>query len=172
MGQGMVEQIATIVGLLSAFSAGRDAKKNSDMAEFQSWLSEHNHEDIVTLVASDTKTNIFVKAYLNQQIPEIQSKLDRLINLVQVIANGSEANEVEYSGKHFLKSVLTLGLERIIGSSLHSEEFEIAHSYVCEVIGEQSRYNNYVLEKMVRDCLQRKYTASQILNMYWLDLTE
>lgn len=168
----MVEQIATIVGLLSAFSAGRDAKKTSDIAEFQTWLSEHNHEDIVKLVTSDAKTNIFVKAYLNQQIPEIQSKLDRLINLVQVIANNSEANEVEYSGKHFLKGVLALGLERIIGSGLHSEEFEIAHSYVCEVIGEHSRYNKYVLEKMVRDCLQRKYTASQILNMYWLDLTE
>jgi hypothetical protein len=84
----------------------------------------------------------------------------------------SETDEVEYSGKHFLKGVVLFGLERVMNSGLHSEEFDIAHSYVCEMIGEHSHYNKYVLEKMVRDCLQRKNSASHVMNTYWLDLVE
>lgn len=168
----MVEQFAAIVGLLSAFSAGRGAKEALDVSEFQAWLSEHNHIDMLALINSDAKTNVFVKAYLNQQIPEIQSKLDTLINLVQVIAEDGETKDVEYSGKSFLKGVLRLGLEHVISSELHLNDFEIAHSYVCDVIGEQVHYNKYVLEKIVRICLQRKHSVSKILSMYWLDLTE
>ena len=167
----MTEQFAVIVGLLSAFSSGREAKSALEIAEFQSWLAEHNHEDIVQLLNSDMKTNIFVKSYLNRQIPEIQSKLDTIINLVQVMANDSESGEVEYSGKHYLKGVTLLGLERVIHSNLTSEEFDIAHSYVVEVIGDHSIYNKYVLEKMVRDCLLRKNAPSDILNIHWLELT-
>ncbi|ATG88401.1 hypothetical protein [Methylomonas koyamae] len=168
----MVEQFATIVGLVSAFSSGRGAKQALDIAEFQAWLFEHNHGDIVKFLNSDTKVTIFVKAYLNQQIPEIQSKLDTIINLVQVMVGNSEADDVEYTGKHFLKGVVLLGLERVMSSGLQSEEFDIAHSYVCEMIGDHSYYNKYVLEKMVRDCLQRKNSASHVMNTYWLDLVE
>ncbi|WP_231879452.1 hypothetical protein, partial [Methylomonas koyamae] len=72
----------------------------------------------------------------------------------------------------FLKGVVLLGLERVMSSGLQSEEFDIAHSYVCEMIGDHSYYNKYVLEKMVRDCLQRKNSASHVMNTYWLDLVE
>jgi len=125
----------------------------------------------VQLLNSDMKTNIFVKSYLNQQIPEIQLKLDTIINLVQVITNDSESDEVKYSGKHYLKGVTLLGLERVIHSNLTSEEFDIAHSYVVEMIGDNCSYNKYVLEKMVRDCLLRKNTASDTLSTHWLELT-
>lgn len=168
----MVEQLATIVGLLSAFSSGRGANKALDIAEFQVWLAEHNHENIVQLLNSDAKTNTFVKAYLNHQVPEIQSKLDTIINLVKIMANDREGDEAGYTGKHYLKGVALLGLERVINSRLEPEEFDIAHSYVSEMIGEHSHYNKYVLEKMIRDCLHRKNTASHIMNMYWLDLIE
>jgi hypothetical protein len=167
----MIEQFAVIVGLLSAFSSGREAKAALDIAEFQGWLTEHNHEDIVQLLNSDMKTNIFVKSYLNQQIPEIQSKLDTIINLVQLMANDGDSVEVEYSGKHYLKGIALLGLERVIHSNLSSDEFDIAHSYVVEMIGDDVSYNKYVLEKMVKDCLLRKNTASDTLNIHWLELT-
>jgi len=35
----MIEQFAVIVGLLSAFSSGREAKSALEIAEFQSWLA-------------------------------------------------------------------------------------------------------------------------------------
>lgn len=168
----MVEQFATIVGLLSAFSSSRGTEQAIDMAEFQVWLSEHNHEDIVRLLNSDAKTNTFVKAYLNQQIPEIQSKLDTVIDLVRIMLSDRESDEVVYSGKHYLKGVVLLGLERVIGSGLRPESFDIAHSYLHELIGEHSNYNEYVLEKMIRESLERKNTASHILNVYWPDLVE
>jgi hypothetical protein len=167
---GMVEQFATIVGLLAAFSSGRGAKQAMDMAEFQAWLSEHNHEEIVRLLDTDAKTNTFVKAYLNQQIPEIQSKLDTVIELVQIMLSDRDTDDAVYSGKHYLKGVVQLGLEQIIGSDLRPEDFDSAHSYLSDFIGEHSSYNKYVLEKMIRDSLERKHTASHILNVYWQDL--
>jgi len=166
----MIEKFAIIVGLLSAFSSGREAKSVLEIAEFQRWLTEHNHEDIVQLLSLDMKINVFVKSYLNQQIPEIQSKLDTIINIVQLMENDGESDEVEYSGKHYLKGVTLVGLERVIHSNLTPEEFDIAHSYVADVIGDGASYNKYVLEKMVRDCLLRKNTAYDTLNIHWLEL--
>ena len=168
----MIEQYAAIVGLVSAFASSRGSQKALDIAEFQAWLSEHNHEDIVRLLNANAKTHTFVKAYLNQQVPEIQTKLDTIINLVEVMASDSEESDDVFSGKLYLKGVVLLGLERIIVSGLRSEDFEIAHAYMYEMIGEHSKYNKYVLEKIVRECLLRKNTAADVLNVYLTDLVE
>ncbi|MFB9867073.1 hypothetical protein [Vreelandella sulfidaeris] len=168
----MVDQFATIVGLLSAFSSGRNAKKALDLAEFQVWLSEHNHEDVIELINFDANINLFVKAYLNKQIPEIQNKLDTIIELVIFLGHNNQSGEIEFSGKSYLKGVLLLGLERLINSGLGTEDFDIAHSYIVDVIGDNSRYNEYVLEKMVHVCLQKKNTASHVFYTYWPDLVE
>lgn len=74
------------------------------------------------------------------------------------------------SCKHYLKGIVLLGLEGVIGSGLRPESFDIAHSYLHELIGEHSNHNECMLEKMVRDSLERKNTASHILNVYWSDL--
>ena len=145
----MIEQYAVIVGLVSAFSSSRGAQTALDLAEFQSWLIEHNHEDIVQLLNVSAKTNTFVKAYLNQQVPEIQSKLDTIINLVEVMASDSENSEMEFSGQNFLRGVALLGLERVIGSRWQAGDFDAAHSYVLEMIGGHAQYNKYVSRK---DC--------------------
>lgn len=168
----MVEQYAVIVGLLSAFTTGRDVKNVLDIVEFQAWLSDHNHDELVRLIDTDTRTNIFVKAYLNQQVPELQRKLDTIIDLVKAMAGEGRQDELAFSGSHFLKGVLRIGLERIIDSRLNSNDFDIAHSYVCELIGDDVCYNKYVLEKVIRVCLERSYTSSHVLEMYWLDFTE
>lgn len=168
----MVDQIAAIVGLLSAFSSGRNAKKALDVAEFQVWLSEHNHEDILELINLDIRINVFVKAYLNKQIPEIQSKLDTIIDLVSVLGQYNQSYEMEFTGKSYLKGVLLLGLERLINSGLGTDDFDIAHSYIVDFIGDDSKYNKYVLEKMVYVCLQKKNTASYVFYTYWPDLVE
>lgn len=168
----MVDQFAAIVGLLSAFSSGRNAKKALDVAEFQVWLSEHNHEDVVELINFDANINIFVKAYLNKQIPEIKNKLDTIIDLVRRLGHNNQMLETAFSGKSYLKGVLLLGLERLIESGLGVDDYDIAYSYIVDMIGSESRYNVYVLEKMIHVCLQRKNTASHVFYTYWPDLID
>lgn len=167
----MINEFAQIVGLLSAFSSGREAREALELAEFQNWLSQHNHQDIIRLIESDSNTAIFVKAYLNKEIPEIQGKLDKIIDLISTLTTVPEPDQVTFSGKHFLRGVTLLGLEHVMHSNLLPEDFEFARSYLLEMVGEHCQYNEYVLEKMVRDCLLRKDTASEILNKFWLDLT-
>jgi len=166
----MIEGYAVIVGLVSEFSSSRGSQKSLGIAEFQIWLSDHNHEDIVQLLNTISKTHIFVKAYLNQQVPEIQTKLDKIIGLVEVIAGDSDSADDFFSGKYYLKGVLLFGLEHIIHSGLHPEDFEIAYAYIHEMIGEYSQYNKYELEKIIRECLQRKNAATHTLNVYFTDL--
>lgn len=169
----MVEEFAMIVGLLSAFSAGREANKASDIAEFQHWLTKHKHEEIIELLKNDAETNSFVEAYLNQQIPEIQTKLDTIITLVQTIATERMGdNEVGYSGRHYLKGMVLIGLERVMHSGLGVNDFDMAYAHVTDIIGAESLYNQYVLERMIRDSLERKVTASNILGTYWADLID
>ncbi len=168
----MIEQFATIVGLLSAFSSGRGVQDASGLAEFQTWLAEHNHKDIVHILENSSKTNIFVKAYLNNEIPEIQRKLDLITDLVLTFVKGPVQDEAEFSGEHFLKGVMLLALERIIGSGLRQGDFDIALSYAEEMVGEHCDYNKYVFEKMIRECLRRQCTATAIQSTYWADLIE
>lgn len=171
----MIDNFAQIVGLLSAFSSGREAKKTLDVVEFQQWLFKHNHEDVIQRLDSDAKTAIFVKAYLNQQVPEIQSKLDQIIDLVKAMAYSvsgeGQDGEKTFSGKHFLRGMLLLGLERVIHSDLKLEDIEFALAYVLEGIGDDIQYNEYVLERMIRESLSRNSTATEILSRYWLELT-
>ncbi|ATI02826.1 MULTISPECIES: hypothetical protein [Cycloclasticus] len=166
----MVEQFAVIVGLISAFSAGRELNKATDMAEFQSWLIEHNHQDILALITESNKSSRFVKAYLNQQVPEIQGKLDKLIYLVENLAGEDGSDELEFTGHHYLKGILRCSFENIFNSNLSSNDFDIAYTYVTDWIGDSARYNEYVLEKMVRESLKRKNTISQLIDKYWFDL--
>jgi len=105
-------------------------------------------------------------------VPEIQKKLDVIINLVKVMAGEEECRENIFTGRNYLKGVLRIGLERLIDSRLNVSDFDLAHSYFCDLIGDGISYNKYVLEKIVRVCLERSYTSSEVLEMYWLDLTE
>ena len=69
---------ATIVGLLSAFSSGRQADKSADLNEFTSWLMEHNHQELVDAIKQNQTTSIGIKSLLNQNASELNSKLDYL----------------------------------------------------------------------------------------------
>ena len=166
----MIEQFAAIIGLLSAFSAGRDSKASLNISEFEAWLAKHNHEEILRSLNSNAKTNIFVKAYLNNEIPEIQGKLDSIIASIQLLASEQETTIAGYSGNNFLKGVLRLALERIIDSGLTKDDFDIAYFYTLDMLEDTVFFNKAALESMVRDCLLRKSSVSKILSLHWLDL--
>lgn len=72
--------LATIAGLASAFLTGRDIKKGQELQEFIEWLIKHNHKELAEEIKKNQTTAISTKAFLNKEIPEIQSKLDSLIS--------------------------------------------------------------------------------------------
>ena len=82
----LVSGYASIVGLLSAFAASRNGQKTEDFQNFIEWLIEHNHEELVLEIHKNQSTAIFIKAFLNKEIPEIQLKLDSILALVFLFA--------------------------------------------------------------------------------------
>jgi hypothetical protein len=73
------------VGLLSAFSASRNSQKAEDAQSFIEWLIKHKHEELALEIQINQGTSIFIKAFLNKEIPEIQLKLDSILALVQIV---------------------------------------------------------------------------------------
>jgi hypothetical protein len=78
---------ATIVGLLSAFSSGRQSKGIAELTEFISWLIEHNHQELAKTIELNATTSASVKALLNQQNEELHYKLDGLGHAMALIAS-------------------------------------------------------------------------------------
>lgn len=83
---GEASAFATIVGLLGAFSSGREAKSTAEIAEFTQWLVEHKHEDLAGLIEQNYNTTISIKALLNQQSAQLGQKLDSLAKSTARIA--------------------------------------------------------------------------------------
>jgi hypothetical protein len=74
----MYAEFATIVGLICAFSSGRGQSKIADVAEFQNWLAQHNHGEILDKINSNSAILIGIKAILNLNHNELTDKLDCL----------------------------------------------------------------------------------------------
>tara|TARA_R110000850_G_scaffold275704_1_gene415560 strand:+ start:86 stop:673 length:588 start_codon:yes stop_codon:yes gene_type:complete len=69
---------ASIVGLLGQFQANRGSADQADFNEFLQWLVDSNHEEVKTLIESNTQTVIGIKALLNQKHDVLVQKLDAL----------------------------------------------------------------------------------------------
>jgi len=85
-------EYASIVGLLSAFSASRNSQKAEDAQSFIEWLIKHKHEELALEIQKNQSTSIFIKAFLNKEIPEIQLKLDSILALVQIVTERLQEN--------------------------------------------------------------------------------
>ena len=85
-------EYASIVGLLSAFSASRNSQKAEDDQSFIEWLIKHKHEELALEIQKNQSTSIFIKAFLNKEIPEIQLKLDSILALVQIVTERLQEN--------------------------------------------------------------------------------
>lgn len=69
---------ASIVGLLGQFQASRGSADQADYKEFLQWLVDSNHEEVKSLIETNTKTAIGIKALLNQNHDVLLQKLDAL----------------------------------------------------------------------------------------------
>lgn len=172
-----ISSYATIVGLLSAFTTGRDIQKGLEVDEFISWLIEHNHQRMVEEIQRDQATSIFVKAFLNREIPEIQLKLDSILALVQsLIERQSEKPDVAVGmplNQHYGKRMLTFLFEQFKSNRFSISNFDYALEETKHLIeGHLDKVNPYVLEAMVRECLSSRISATEIVHKHWLNLIE
>ena len=166
---------ASIVGLLSAFSANRDGKNAKDFQSFIEWLIQHNHEELVLEIQQNQSTAIFIKAFLNKEIPEIQLKLDSILALVQIVIerlqDSSETPSEQHPEHRYAQKIITFIFEQFKSNKFKSENFEYALELTNESIqGHLKNFNHYVLEAMVRECLTSRSSATEIVHKHWNSL--
>ena len=107
----MIAEFATIVGLLSAFSSGRQASEQAAVSDFLAWLSEHNHEEIRTAIESNHATTVSIKALLNKGLDDVHKKLDDISNRIAILAgrsNGLEELALAYAKESISEQSLEL----------------------------------------------------------------
>jgi hypothetical protein len=78
---------ATVVGLLSDFISHRKSQQAATFDEFQAWLAEHRHEEVVALLRSNEKVSISLKALFNESSEKILAKLDALDTALAMYAS-------------------------------------------------------------------------------------
>ncbi|AUD78951.1 hypothetical protein CW740_06685 [Kangiella profundi] len=78
---------ATIIGLLSAFSSGRESKSIAELSEFIAWLIDHKHEELANTIEQNTDITVSIKALLNHHNDELHRKLDGLGHTMALIAS-------------------------------------------------------------------------------------
>ena len=82
---------ATIVSLLADFVAHRGANDGKSYDEFMAWLAEQRHEEIRSLLQSNSTTSIGIKALLGENQREILQRLQALDRSLASFAAGFEA---------------------------------------------------------------------------------
>lgn len=78
---------ATIIGLLSAFSSGRNSQSTAEITDFLTWLIEHNHRELAKTVELNFSTSTSIKTLLNQQSSELNEKLNTLSETMALVAS-------------------------------------------------------------------------------------
>lgn len=167
-----IEQYTAIVGLLSAFTSGRDASKALSLAEFNAWLSEHSHSELITAIEQNAGVAIFIKAYLNRELPQIQTKLDALTSMIEVLVERSDdqVSAGVLPGELYAKNValLYLGKAMEYGRSVDAQFIVDELEYILKQ-GSIS-YHRDILHTMVEHAMSRTSTASTILGTFWGEL--
>lgn len=81
---------STIVGLMAAFKAEKETSKGNEYEEFLSWLSEKRHNEIISLLESNAKTSVSIKAFLHQDREVIVSKFQRIEEVLVLLSSQIE----------------------------------------------------------------------------------
>lgn len=69
---------ATVVGLISDFVSHRKSDAAATFDEFQAWLAEHRHEEVVFLLTANQKFALGMKAIFHESSEKILAKLEAL----------------------------------------------------------------------------------------------
>ncbi len=96
---------ATIVSLTVAFIQERRSSKAASIEEFEQYLTEQNHQDLLKQIESCRTTGVYVKAILNQQIPLIfkeLSKINESLNQIDPMYYFGELKDLATNNKDLL----------------------------------------------------------------------
>lgn len=172
---GLASGYASIVGLLSAFSASRNGQETKDFQLFIEWLIEHNHEQLALEVHKSQSTAVFIKAFLNNEVPEIQLKLDSILALVQIIIEcqqESQGKPLEQDlGQRYAQRIIIFVFEQFKNEKIKIDNYDYAFGFTKDSIeGHLKEFNTYVLEAMVRECLTSRTSATEIVHKHWGNL--
>jgi|ERR1700733_971639 molybdopterin converting factor small subunit len=85
-----VSAFASIVGLLGQFVSERRAASQRSAEEFQAWLTEHNHEEIVELISQSDRTVIAIRALLSEDRAELRTRLADIDRNLAILASANQ----------------------------------------------------------------------------------
>jgi len=81
-----VSAFITIVGLMSSFASGRDAKNAATMAEYIDWLRRNEHGQTAELILNNAKLSRAIEAMLSQQHEEVVRRLNEIDRVLAEVA--------------------------------------------------------------------------------------
>ncbi|CZT30250.1 hypothetical protein [Pseudomonas cerasi] len=168
----LIDPYTTIVGLVSAFASGREASQALSVAEFNSWLAEHNHQELAKVIDHNLGVAVFIKAYLNRELPQVQTKLDALTAMVEVLVERSEETDtsVVLPGEHYAKNVALLFIGRVMEIGRDTNIGYVVDELEDHLTRNQIRFNHRAVARMVEDAAGRTETAAHILQRHWDDI--
>lgn len=123
---------ASVVGLLGQFQASRGTKGQADFNEFLQWLVDSNHSEVKSLIESNTKTTIGIKALLNQNHDILMQKLDAMDSALSAfgsllpgfsdISNGlyPQGGQLSKQAKEILSQFQSSGASKVLELRTHS----------------------------------------------------
>lgn len=83
-----ISAFVSIVGLLAEFVSQRNAGESKSYDDFMSWLAETRHDDLRTLLESNTDTTVSIKALLNDSREQILRRLSEVDKTLVRVASG------------------------------------------------------------------------------------
>ncbi len=89
----MIAEFAQIVGLLAAFTAGRQSGEMVTDIEFLKYLTEHGHEELRKSIEQNQNTTISIKALLNYRLDDVNKKLNGISDRLAILLTRSEGME-------------------------------------------------------------------------------
>jgi len=168
----LIDQYTTIVGLVSAFASGREASRALSVAEFNSWLAEHNHQALAKVIDQNAGLSVFIKAYLNRELPQVQTKLDALMVMVEMLVERSVDSSITAAlpGEHYAKNVALLLIGRVMEIGRTTNIEYVVDELEDHLTQNAIEYDHRAVKRMVEDAAGRTGTAANILQQHWDDI--
>lgn len=79
---------ATLVSLIGQYKGEKRSSDQSDFDDFLAWLVETQHSEIKSLIESNSRTTIGIKALLNVKFEQLAEKIDLLDKTLATYASG------------------------------------------------------------------------------------
>ncbi|QKT03011.1 hypothetical protein HUS23_03905 [Ectothiorhodospiraceae bacterium 2226] len=83
-----VTALATVLSLIGQFVSERRASDQTKFNDFMAWLAETHHDEVRSLLESNVRSTVSIKALLNEQHDAVLQKLASLDQILAALASG------------------------------------------------------------------------------------